>query len=452
VGSISAAGLYTAPASITSAQTVTVSATSVADSSTAASASVSLAPPVPPLTVALVFLNPPSNVTSGSPITPALQVALEDQNGVVIQSFNGQVTLTLATNPTNAALSGTISATAISGVATFSNLVVSLSGSGYQLGASSPGISGGVSASFAATTSSAFTRLYSSTSFWNTPIAANPSIDSNSAADVQASLVDYTSSANFSNDDYGVPLAYADSSDKIYSIPCTLYSSPSCTPGGKVQFPIPSGTVQATGSDHHLAVVYQALDGSPFAGKELDIWEASYDASNDSWSGETVVLEDLAGTGQTCPAGQLCNSAVAAGWPLLGGAVRPEEIAQGHIDHALVISTPHNLINYIACPASNSDGTQSSPALPEGAQVQLDPSIDVDAQNWPQWIKTIARALQEYGAYDRDYGGSVAVFGVTDQNAGVPKWASVGVSYDQSLVDIPWNRMRVIQIQSCKLN
>ena len=44
VGSISTAGLYTAPASITSAQTVTVTATSVADSTKSASASVSLSP------------------------------------------------------------------------------------------------------------------------------------------------------------------------------------------------------------------------------------------------------------------------------------------------------------------------------------------------------------------------------------------------------------------------
>jgi hypothetical protein len=44
VGSISTAGLYTAPASITSAQTVTVTATSRADSTKSASASVSLSP------------------------------------------------------------------------------------------------------------------------------------------------------------------------------------------------------------------------------------------------------------------------------------------------------------------------------------------------------------------------------------------------------------------------
>jgi hypothetical protein len=46
VGSISTAGVYTAPASITSAQTVTVTATSVADPSVSASSSVLLTTPV----------------------------------------------------------------------------------------------------------------------------------------------------------------------------------------------------------------------------------------------------------------------------------------------------------------------------------------------------------------------------------------------------------------------
>jgi hypothetical protein len=306
-----------------------------------------------------------------------------------------------------------------------------------------------VIAASAPTTSTGFLKFFSATSFWNTPIAANPAIDPSSSADVQASLVNYESSANFSNGAYGEPLAYAHSTDKVYSVACTLYSSPTCSVGGSIQFPIPAGTAVATGSDHHLAVVYEASDDSPYAGKELDIWEASYDSSNDTWSGDTVVLEDAFGTGLTCPVGQHCGSAVAAGWPLLGGAVRPEEIAQGHIDHALAISTPYNLINYIACPASHTDGSASGPALPEGALIQLDPSINVSAQSWPQWIKVIAQALQTYGAYDRDFGGSIAVFGVTDQNAGVPSWSSVGVTTGGSLSDIPWGSMRVMQIKSC---
>ncbi|MBZ5675069.1 MAG: immunoglobulin domain-containing protein [Acidobacteriia bacterium] len=49
VGSISASGLYTAPSSIASVQTVTVTATSVADNTKFATATVTLEPPAPPI-------------------------------------------------------------------------------------------------------------------------------------------------------------------------------------------------------------------------------------------------------------------------------------------------------------------------------------------------------------------------------------------------------------------
>jgi hypothetical protein len=297
-----------------------------------------------------------------------------------------------------------------------------------------------------------YARFYSPTSFWNTPLPADPPLDPNSAAMVQASLARFQARAGFSDGAFGMPLAYAHSTDKVYTVCCTIYGSPSAVPGGPgVKFPIPAGTKCATGSDHALSVVYPALDGSPYAGKELDMWVAKYNPTNDTWSAGTVVVNDLFGWGATCPQGQHCNGGRAAGFATLGGAVRPEEIAQGHIDHALVLATPYNLAKYIACPATHTDGNAPAPALPEGALIQLDPGYNVDAQNWPQWVKIIAHALQTYGAYNGDYSDVVNIYGVTDQNAGVPSWHSVGVPVDQynNLNMLPWGSMRVIQITSC---
>jgi hypothetical protein len=75
----------------------------------------------------------------------------------------------------------------------------------------------------------------------------------------------------------------------------------------------------------------------------------------------------------------------------------------------------------------------------------------VEAQNWPRWVKIIARAMQTYGAYNGDYSDVLVIFGVTEQNAGVPSWSSVGVPVDQynDLNMLPWGRMRVIQFTSC---
>ena len=61
--------------------------------------------------------------------------------------------------------------------------------------------------------------------------------------------------------------------------------------------------------------------------------------------------------------------------------MRPEEIAQGHIDHALFFTTPYTRRDYIACPATHTDGrTDDAAAIPEGGRIQLDPAFPVDTQ------------------------------------------------------------------------
>ena len=285
----------------------------------------------------------------------------------------------------------------------------------------------------------AMRRFYANDSFWNVPIGGRAPLDPNSATIVAQAILPYARNATLSNsEEWGMPLAYADSSAKVYKIACTIY----CT-GDTVSFPIPAGARPATGSDHHLVVIH--------GNQELDLWEASYDPHRDTWSAGTRVINDLNGWGAFCREGKHCNGAVASGFAALGGVVRPEEIAQGHIDHALALITPLTKAGYIACPATHTDGrSKSVGAIPEGARVQLDPSFNVDAQSWPAWQKIIARALQTYGAYVVDTSGALALRGVTDQNPGTLTWASVGVPDNApSLRNFPWNRLRVLEFRSC---
>jgi hypothetical protein len=135
----------------------------------------------------------------------------------------------------------------------------------------------------------------------------------------------------------------------------------------------------------------------------------------------------------------------------MGGVVRPEEIRQGHIDHALSITMPYTRKGHIACPATHTDGKHNDPyAIPEGARLQLDPSFDVDAQPWPAWEKIIAKAFQTYGAYVSDTGGTIAIYGQSDMNAGNVSWRSAGVPDNGApLANLPWDKVRVLQIKSC---
>jgi len=96
----------------------------------------------------LVFNVQPSNTPGNTAVSPAVQVTLKDAAGNLVPT--GSVTLSLANAPWPAPgsrLSGTVTASAASGVASFSNLVIDKPGSGYTLQATS-GTATAVSSSF----------------------------------------------------------------------------------------------------------------------------------------------------------------------------------------------------------------------------------------------------------------------------------------------------------------
>ncbi len=80
---------------------------------------------------------PPAILTAGNGF--GLTVDAEDSSGNLVSSFNGTVTVALASN-TWAALGGTLSVQASGGVATFSGLTLNKAGSGYTLAVTSAGI------------------------------------------------------------------------------------------------------------------------------------------------------------------------------------------------------------------------------------------------------------------------------------------------------------------------
>lgn len=289
--------------------------------------------------------------------------------------------------------------------------------------------------------SGSFPRLYADSSFWNQAIGPNPSIDPKSSAMVSRALASYADTANFTNSDaWGYPIAFADPNSKLYQVGCSRYDCDK-----QVSSRIPRYAKANTGSDHHLVVVDHST------AEEVDMWLGSYDPSRDTWSAGSRYATDADGWGAMCYKYQRCNGAVAAGFAEPGGVVRPEEIAQGRIDHALVIATPYTRAGFIACPATHTDGKyDDTAALPEGARIQLDPNFNVNAQPWAGWQKVIARALQTYGAYVADTSGSLEVRAEANLNRGYDAWAKVGVSDNSpSLSFLPWAKFRVLKLIGC---
>jgi hypothetical protein len=293
----------------------------------------------------------------------------------------------------------------------------------------------------------AFPRFYSRTSFWNTPIGKRPALDPASKAMVRTSLASYRNLAQINDDDvWGIPLAYANPVSEQYDVGCTMFN---CQTNGTSR--IPRYAEPNSGWDGHLAVF------DPSTGQELDMWQGVYDPDADTWSasGRTVTAADW---GAACALGIRCGGGgTAAGFLELGGVIRPEEILQGHIDHALTLSTPYVRARYIACPATNywaSEGPMyfdDPNAVPLGAHVQLDPKFNVDVQSWPEYEKIVARALQKYGAYITDVSGTLELRGEANLDRGYDAWSLVGMptTPHPSTREIPWNRFRVLEMTSC---
>ena len=97
------------------------------------------------------------NTAAGASITPAVTVQVQDSNGILVASSTASVTIgiTSGTGTSGATLSGTLTQTAVNGVATFSNLSINKDGTGYSLTATSTGISNGTSSTFNITSGTA---------------------------------------------------------------------------------------------------------------------------------------------------------------------------------------------------------------------------------------------------------------------------------------------------------
>lgn len=97
----------------------------------------------------LAFTVQPGSGVAGVAMTPAVQVAVEDAQGNIVTGATLPVTLVIGSNPASGTLSGSTTTTAVNGIATFATLSINAAGVGYTLIASSSGLTGATSVSFA---------------------------------------------------------------------------------------------------------------------------------------------------------------------------------------------------------------------------------------------------------------------------------------------------------------
>jgi hypothetical protein len=88
----------------------------------------------------LAYQVQPSNVVAGAVNTPSIKVQIQDANGALVTTSSLPVTLSIeSTSPSGATINGTLTRAAAGGVATFDDITINKSGTGYKLLATAVG-------------------------------------------------------------------------------------------------------------------------------------------------------------------------------------------------------------------------------------------------------------------------------------------------------------------------
>lgn len=200
--------------------------------------------------------------------------------------------------------------------------------------------------------------------------------------------------------------------------------------------PIPDSAVAGAGSDGQITL------WDPVEGTEYAFWQLSRDASGNYSASNGWRYHTRPGFH-----GRFANglSGRGAGMSYFAGLVRPWEIRQGRIDHALAFAYKAPSPEFVY-PASKSDGAKFGGVrgvdIPEGARLQLDPRYtDADFNAWglSRQGKIIAKALQDYGMYVVDNSGSSKIY---VEYEGTAHWN--GLIKRDTVSGIPWSAFRVV--------
>jgi hypothetical protein len=173
----------------------------------------------------------------------------------------------------------------------------------------------------------------------------------------------------------------------------------------KVAYPIPAnvkieGGPTATG-DRHVIL------HDPAGCKVYELFAAS--KSGSGWKAGSGAVFDLRSNKLRTPG---WTSADAAGLSIFAGLVRYDEVAAGHIDHAIRVTVPRSQAKYI-WPARHQASDSSSASLPPmGLRLRLKASVNVSSL--PKQARIIAVAMQKYGIIVADNGSPWFISGTPD--------------------------------------
>ena len=234
--------------------------------------------------------------------------------------------------------------------------------------------------------------------FWDS-IPSSMSVDANSSTMV-GSLEEQANSQGFliSVKEWTTTVYYADANTSTYDVKLTAGWAPKKK---LLNVPIPDWAEPDPSGDGHM-VILDTLNGCAY-----DFWEMGY--KNGKWKASWGNAIPLDGDGVF----EKGMSARGSGFELLQGMIWPHELEAGAINHALIFSYDHTKSGGPVWPATESDGTTDDAwAIPEGALVRLNPSLDLAGMGISGYELIIGECLQTYGMYCADDGGGLSLYAI----------------------------------------
>jgi hypothetical protein len=397
LGTIASNGTYTAPSAIPAPNTVTITATSAAATSTSASSAVTLMNPTP----TLVGTNPASIGTgnfsltiTGTNFLAGSQVFL----GATALSTTFVSTTQLTTSG-SAASAGNFSLTVVNpdpGSSSSNPINLQIGGSQQASGCSQMQL--GVGASLTGF------LPFSANSLWNQDVSA-AAVDPNSA-----NIINYIGSGIGLHADFGaglyqggrIGIPYTIANQQQSLLPVTYTDSPDESDPGPMPIAL-SDPIEGepNSGDQHVLV----LDNANCFLYEL---YAAVRGTN-SWTAGSGAIWDLLGNEQRP---YTWTSADAAGLPIFPGLVRYDEVAAGHINHAIRFTLQRSRAAFI--PPASHWAANSSDALaaPMGMRLRLKSSFNISGFSPANQV--ILNAFKKYGLIMADNGSSMYIGGAPD--------------------------------------
>jgi hypothetical protein len=300
-------------------------------------------------------------------------------------------------------------------------------------------------------------RFFSPSSFWNTPLADDASIDPESAAITgafEAVIAHELQAGNgpwINTTDYSVPIYTVPAGQPIVPVQLSSqFHSPSLQSAWN-EVPLPPDALPSAGSDKHL-VVWQPSSDSIWEFWRLSQVDGGWRAG---WGGAMRNVSSNAGVYGTdaWPGAESWWGSTASSLSIVGGLITLEDLRQGEIDHGLALAIPNVRADFYTAPARRTDGTSENPlALPEGAHLRLDPDLDLAALHLPPPTLMIAEAAQRYGIVVRDRAKVAHFFAQDPSPTGANPYVGQGGYFEgkspaQLLSQFPWSRLQLLAME-----